>query len=354
MIKDISYIIKRIIIGVGIVLLLGFIKGDLLLGVSALSFPQPNSIQITNNNNSTTIYNGSTVLASWYGGNLYTSPDTYRRDWINGRVNVWYQNLCYNKIVNAQVTVMTYDSRSSGIFFNSLNRLKVYNGQSESACALNSIQQNGKVATYTCNFTDYGTAAFFVNNLTFENTDFSLGIGVDSTYTCSPTTSDIIQSNQDQTNQIINNNNNNTTSIIQNNDSNTNKITQEQQETTDAVNNVNNTLNDDNVNTQQASDFFSNFQSNNHGLSGIITSPLRLIQSLSSSQCSSLVLPLPFVNQSATIPCMSTVYNRFPTFYNLWQLISTGLIAYYILINLFAKVHSLQNPQEDRIEVLNL
>lgn len=117
---------------------------------------------------------------------------------------------------------------------------------------------------------------------------------------------------------------------------------------------INNTLNDDNVDTEQAGGFFNSFQTNSHGLSGIITSPLRLIQSLSSSQCSPLVLPLPFVNQSATIPCMSTVYSKFPTFLNLWQLISTGLIAYYILVNLFSKVHSMQNPQDDRIEVLNL
>ena len=117
---------------------------------------------------------------------------------------------------------------------------------------------------------------------------------------------------------------------------------------------INNTLNDDNVDSQQASDFFSNFQSDSHGLSGIITSPLRLIESLSSSQCSPLVLPLPFVNQSATIPCMSSVYSKFPTFYNLWQLISTGIIAYYILIKLFGHVKGMQNPNDDRIEVLNL
>ena len=124
--------------------------------------------------------------------------------------------------------------------------------------------------------------------------------------------------------------------------------------TNENLNNINNTINNDNVDSQQASDFFSNFQTDSHGLSGIITSPLRLIESLSSSQCSPLVLPLPFVNQSATIPCMSSVYSKFPTFYNLWQLISTGIIAYYILIKLFGHVKGMQNPNDDRIEVLNL
>lgn len=119
---------------------------------------------------------------------------------------------------------------------------------------------------------------------------------------------------------------------------------------------INNTLNNDNVEgaSSEASSFFDDFQSDSHGLSGIVTAPLRLIESLSSSSCSSLVLPLPFVSQNVTLPCMSTVYNQFPTFYSLWQLITTGMIAYFILVNLFGKVHDLQNPNNDRIEVLNL
>lgn len=117
---------------------------------------------------------------------------------------------------------------------------------------------------------------------------------------------------------------------------------------------INNTLNDDNVDTNQANDFFSNFNSNNHGLSGIISAPLRLINSLSTSTCSSLVLPLPFVQQNATLPCMSTVYNNFPTFYSLWQLITTGLIGYWVIIKIYGKIHEFQDPNVDRVEVLDL
>lgn len=119
-------------------------------------------------------------------------------------------------------------------------------------------------------------------------------------------------------------------------------------------NNINNTLNDDSVDNDQASSFFDDFQADSHGLSGIITAPLRLIQSLSSSSCSPLELPLPFVNQNAILPCMSTVYSQFATFYSLWQLITTGIIAYYILIKLFGHIKGLQNPDDDRIEVLQL
>lgn len=120
---------------------------------------------------------------------------------------------------------------------------------------------------------------------------------------------------------------------------------------------LNDTLNNDDVTgaTSTAESFFDDFQSDSHGLSGIITAPLRLIQSLSSSSCTPLSIPLPFVNQNATFPCMSTVYTtHFPTFLSLYQLITTGLIGYWVLIKLFGHVKGMQDPKDDRIEVLDL
>ena len=120
------------------------------------------------------------------------------------------------------------------------------------------------------------------------------------------------------------------------------------------IQNIEKGLNDDNVSTSEASSFFSNFTSNNHGVSGIITAPLRLINSLATSTCSPLSIPLPFMNQNATLPCMSTIYSQFPTFYTLWQLITTGLIGYWVLIKIFGHIKGMQNPKDDRIEVLQL
>lgn len=118
---------------------------------------------------------------------------------------------------------------------------------------------------------------------------------------------------------------------------------------------INNTLNDDNVDSQQAGDFFSNFQHDSHGLSGIVTSPLRLINSLTTATCNPLEFDLPFVHEHVVLPCMKPIYeNYFGVFFSLWQLITTGLISYNILINIYSKIHNLQNPNNDRIEVLNL
>ena len=120
---------------------------------------------------------------------------------------------------------------------------------------------------------------------------------------------------------------------------------------------INDTLNNSDVTgaTSDAESFFSNFQSDSHGLSGIITAPLRLIQGLASSSCTALSIPLPFVNENATLPCMSTIYSTyFPTFLSLYQLITTGLIGYWVLIKIFGHVKGMQDPTDDRIEVLEL
>lgn len=120
---------------------------------------------------------------------------------------------------------------------------------------------------------------------------------------------------------------------------------------------TNDLIKNDNVDgaNTQGSSFFSNFNSNTHGLSGIVSSPIRLINSLSSSTCSPLTFTIPFVNSQVALPCMSSIYSTyFPTLLSVYQLITTGLIAYKILINLFGVVKGLQDPDSSRIEVVDL
>lgn len=120
---------------------------------------------------------------------------------------------------------------------------------------------------------------------------------------------------------------------------------------------TNDLLKDDNVDgaNSTGSSFFNNFSGNNHGLSGIVSSPLRLINSLSSSTCTPLSFTIPFVNTQMTLPCMSTIYStHFSTILTLYRLITTGLIAYKILINLFGTVKGLQDPDSSKIEVVDL
>lgn len=100
---------------------------------------------------------------------------------------------------------------------------------------------------------------------------------------------------------------------------------------------------------------FSDFSSNTFGLTSIITAPLGLIASLSSSSCSSLSLPLPYVNANLSLPCMTTIYqNTFGSFFTLYQTVTFGIIAYWVIVKIFNLVKDAKNPDHDEIEVIDL
>lgn len=130
-----------------------------------------------------------------------------------------------------------------------------------------------------------------------------------------------------------------------------------QNETNNKLDDLNQGIMDDNVSdsTTTANDFFSDFNQNTHGLSGIVTAPLVMIQNLTASTCSPLRFNLPIVHNEVTLPCMKPIYEEhFGVFFSLWQMLTTGLISYNVLLNMYKKVRDLQNPNNDKIEVLNL
>lgn len=152
---------------------------------------------------------------------------------------------------------------------------------------------------------------------------------------------------------------NGVTDIINNNNSNTQQIIEAMEDSTAAQQQTNNILNDDNTSASSGAfqDFLDDFESgmSDYGLSTLITSPLRLIQTFTTESCSPLTFPLPFVERNVSLACVKPILrSHFPTFYTLWQMLSTGVIAYAVFINIFSKIHQLTNPFNDRIEVLQL
>lgn len=107
--------------------------------------------------------------------------------------------------------------------------------------------------------------------------------------------------------------------------------------------------------SSEAGDFFSGFNTDTFGLTSIITSPLNLIGSITSSSCSPLGLPLPYINKSLTLPCMSSIYQKhFGSFLTLYQTITFGIVAYWVCVRIFNLVKDFKNPEHDEIEVLDL
>lgn len=115
----------------------------------------------------------------------------------------------------------------------------------------------------------------------------------------------------------------------------------------------------ENTDTQGAQDsaggFFNDFTTDTHGLTAIITAPLTLISSITSKSCSPLVLPLPFVDKDLTLPCMGAIYSQyFGSFLSIYQVITFGIIAYWVCVRIFNLVKDFKNPDHDEIEVLDL
>lgn len=149
-------------------------------------------------------------------------------------------------------------------------------------------------------------------------------------------------------------------------------IQQQQKEANEKLNDINNsiknqteeqkktnqTLTDDDVgdSTNKANEFFSGFTTDTFGLTSIITAPLELIGSITSSTCSPLGLKVPFLdNKTLNLPCMSSIYSQyFGSFLTIYQTITFGIIAYWVCVRIFALVKDFKNPDTDKVEVLDL
>lgn len=145
----------------------------------------------------------------------------------------------------------------------------------------------------------------------------------------------------------------NSSTIINQND----KIIEQNEKTNEELKKTNDTLKDDN--TQQAQDsaggFFNDFTTDTHGLTAIITAPLSLISKITSASCSPLVIPLPYVDKDLTLPCMGAIYSQyFGSFLSIYQVITFGIIAYWVCVRIFNLVKDFKNPDHDEIEVLDL
>ncbi len=121
---------------------------------------------------------------------------------------------------------------------------------------------------------------------------------------------------------------------------------------------IKNSLNDSDTSesTSTAGDFFSGFTTDTHGLTSIITAPLGLIGSITSSSCSPLAFKVPFLNnQTMELPCMSTIYKKhFGSFFTIYQTITFGIISYWVCVRIFALVKDFKNPEHDEVEVMDL
>ena len=339
MIKDIKYLIKRIIIGTGIALAVMTIKGNFMLQAHALqaisSWQMPaQESSVTTDTNAVFWYTNNTPFANQGDGELL----------FNFSIMKQYGDPTAPVLAPRFVRVHSgNDTYACYIGSSTVNNSTFTDGIYSAICPMH-LESAGLTSVVVAfqNISTINQSNYIVKfNGLFtwkRDTEYTLLDAINNKLN-NIGNSDVIANNNQNTQNIINNQNNNTQAIV------------------DSQQDIKNTLNDSNVNnaTNDASSFFGNFSSNGHGLSGIITAPLRLINSLTTATCNPLEFNLPIVGNHVVLPCMRPIYeNYFGIFFSLWQLITTGLISYNVCINLYGKVRNLQNPNNDRIEVLNL
>lgn len=133
-------------------------------------------------------------------------------------------------------------------------------------------------------------------------------------------------------------------------------LNENQQATNDKLDDLNDNITNSDTSgaDEEANNFFNDFESNDFGLSNIITLPLTTIQSITSKSCTPLSLTLPFVNKTFQLPCMTTIYSKFEPFYSIYQTITFGVISYWVCVQIYAMVKGFKDPTKDEIEVMDL
>lgn len=126
-------------------------------------------------------------------------------------------------------------------------------------------------------------------------------------------------------------------------------------DTNDKLDGINGSLNDSNVDSDVGTGFFDDFNNEDFGLSEIITIPLDTITSLTSKSCQPLSIPIPKTGKNINLPCMTQVYeDKAGPIFTIWQVVSFGIIAYFIAIDIFHLVKGFKDPESDKVEVLDL
>lgn len=118
---------------------------------------------------------------------------------------------------------------------------------------------------------------------------------------------------------------------------------------------INNSINNDNITSSDADDLTNNQAfSDSTGLQAVIELPLNMINSLTNT-CQPISITIPWLDYTGTIPCMSTIYSsKFNSLYQVVKLIINGFLVYRLLLKVYELVHEAKQPDEDKLEVIDL
>lgn len=260
----------------------------------------------------------------------YTMYDFRNYEFANmSDINTGSFGLSYQLNSNITINAINYNTNTKIDFLNS-------------SYLINSNTDNNGVTWYEFNFNNEPIYLEFINNFN-DTTDFYTYIDTYNLYLYFDNTAFIHMSGSPNS--------------IESQDNVVNQQSYKDSQGNIIYNNNPIVIDIDNSNEffQNLQRYFKDFDTDTFGLTGIITSPLNLIQNLLSDTCNSLVVPIPYINSNLILPCMNTIYSQyFGGFYVIYQDITFGIVAYWVVVRILNMVKDFRNPDHDEIEVLDL
>lgn len=267
---------------------------------------------------------------------------------INNLISFQWPN--YNLCQGKSFLISGYIGGLFG-YFDANSSYEFYNNSTQMNCSYTKIDSSR--LKFTCS--GIGGGDFLVNfnlNSFSSGTNYQPAISQNVDITCNATNDTIITENKQNTQDIINNQNQNKNDIINNQNNN-------QAQTNQGLDNINGSLNNSDI--SGANEDLNKFTENdafkdNTGILAIIQAPINMLNSLTSTTCSPLSLPIPFLNVDLDIPCLSSIFTKHLSteLLTLLKLSINGFLVYKILCSFVMDIHNYKDPDSDRLEVLDL
>lgn len=335
--KDIKYIIKRVIIGVLIAIILMAIKN-----VNAEEIGTISNINIHDNWSATQVFSVSQAQtnASFYETELATNPPL--------------------KNMGKGFVIFSLDYWATGDYQPSINGVSIKSGSQLYACEIGntSSYSDSKVMHNVMSIKCYvNLGSNGIERIRFQSPYRPTNMNVLAIYLSrymtfvgspSPTSNqDIINSITSTSQQQI--------SLEREQITNQQTIIQQQQQQNQKLDDINDSITNDNIDGNGSSEFFSGFDSGNNGsIFSIINLPLQFIEKLNDT-CTPIQLPrIPYINIDLTLPCVSTYYKMIPGLHEILLIVVGGFLSFLILKKFIETIQQLKDPNNDEIEVLDL
>lgn len=123
----------------------------------------------------------------------------------------------------------------------------------------------------------------------------------------------------------------------------------------DKIKDTNDTIKSDNVSgaNTTAKNFFDNFTTTNHGgISSIVSAPLTAVNAMLNGTCTPLTAT--YKNKTIEFPCGNDFWDKMSEVKTFLNVVEGGILCYCIIISLYKDIEKLKNPDDDRVDVMNL